>query len=103
MLWASTRAFERVTQATENHHMLSFLRPRPDPHSSNGVHGTMSDPAGSTALELQKRLADAGAEAKKQFGDVEELIKTLIKTRPALTLGAALAAGVLIGWLIKRR
>jgi ElaB/YqjD/DUF883 family membrane-anchored ribosome-binding protein len=63
----------------------------------------MSDTAASTALEVQQRLADAGAEAKKQFGDVEEMVKTWIKTRPGLTLGAALAAGVLIGWLIKRR
>jgi ElaB/YqjD/DUF883 family membrane-anchored ribosome-binding protein len=83
--------------------MLSFLRPQPGPHGSNGIHGNMSDTAGNTAVELQQRLADAGAEAKKQFGDVEELIKEWIKTRPGLTLGAALAAGVLIGWLIKRR
>jgi ElaB/YqjD/DUF883 family membrane-anchored ribosome-binding protein len=83
--------------------MLSFLRPQPEPHSRNGIHGTMSDSAGNAALEVQQRLADAGAEAKKQFGDVEELLKTWIKTRPGLTLGAALAAGVLIGWLIKRR
>jgi ElaB/YqjD/DUF883 family membrane-anchored ribosome-binding protein len=83
--------------------MLSFLQPRPDRHSTNGSHGAMSDTGSNTALELQQRLADAGAEAKKQFGDVEDLIKTWIKTRPGLTLGAALAAGVLIGWLIKRR
>jgi ElaB/YqjD/DUF883 family membrane-anchored ribosome-binding protein len=83
--------------------MLSFSRPQPGPHRSNGSHGTMSGTAGSTAVELQQQLADAGAEAKKQFGDVEELIKEWIKTRPGLTLGAALAAGVLIGWLIKRR
>jgi ElaB/YqjD/DUF883 family membrane-anchored ribosome-binding protein len=83
--------------------MLSFLRPQPGPHSTNGIHGTMSDTAGNTAQELQQRLADAGAEAKKQFGDLEELIKACIKARPGLTLGAALAAGVLIGWLIKRR
>jgi len=83
--------------------MLSFLRPQPDPHSSNGIHGTMSDTAANASLELQQRLADAGAEAKKQFGDVEEVLKAWIKARPGLTLGAALAAGVLIGWLIKRR
>jgi ElaB/YqjD/DUF883 family membrane-anchored ribosome-binding protein len=83
--------------------MLSFSRPQPEPHSRNGIHGTMSETAGNAALEVQQRLADAGAEAKKQFGDVEELFKTWIKARPGLTLGAALAAGVLIGWLIKRR
>ena len=49
--------------------MLSFLRPQPDPHSSNGIHGTMSDTAANASLEVQQRLADAGAEAKKQFGE----------------------------------
>jgi ElaB/YqjD/DUF883 family membrane-anchored ribosome-binding protein len=63
----------------------------------------MSEIAGNTALEVQQRLADSSAEAKKHLGDVEELIKSWIKARPGLTLGAALAAGVLIGWLIKRR
>jgi ElaB/YqjD/DUF883 family membrane-anchored ribosome-binding protein len=92
-----------MTQAKENNHMLSFLRDRSDPHSSNGIHGMMSETAATAAGELGQRLADVGAEAKKQFGDVEELIKTWIKTRPGLTLGAAVAAGVLIGWLIKRR
>jgi ElaB/YqjD/DUF883 family membrane-anchored ribosome-binding protein len=83
--------------------MLSFLRPQPGPHRTNGTHGTVSEAAGNATLELQQRLVDAGVEAKKQFGDVEELLKACIKARPGLTLGAALAAGVLIGWLIKRR
>jgi ElaB/YqjD/DUF883 family membrane-anchored ribosome-binding protein len=81
--------------------MLSFLRDKD--HGSNGIHGMVSDSAASATGELQQRLSDVGSEAKKQFDDVEELIKTWIKTRPGLTLGAALAAGVLIGWLIKRR
>ena len=83
--------------------MLSFLRPRSDRHSSNGSHGTMSHTAAGIAQESLERVADAGAEVRKQFSDVEELFKTWIKTRPGLTLGAALAAGVVIGWLIKRR
>lgn len=83
--------------------MLPFLRPRSDGHSGNGMHRTASDAAGGAAVDLQQRLADAGTEAKKQFGDVEQLLMTWIKTRPGLTLGAALAAGVMIGWLIKRR
>lgn len=83
--------------------MLSFLHSHSDPRSGNGIHGAMSDAAGTIAEEAQKRLADAGAEVSKQFGDVEEVIKTWIKTRPGLALGAALAAGVMIGWLIKRR
>ena len=82
--------------------MLSFLHFLSDRHSRNGLHGTMSDTAGEAASPLE-RLAEAGAGLEKQFGDVEELIKAWIKTRPALTLSAAVAAGVLIGWLIKRR
>jgi hypothetical protein len=84
--------------------MLSFLQPPPPDHDKgNGIGRTVSDITGNIPRELEQRLADAGAEAKKQFGDVEELLKSWIKTRPGLTLGAALAAGVVIGWLIKRR
>ena len=82
--------------------MLSFLHFLSGRHSPNGLRGTMSDKAGEAAPP-RERLAEAGAGVEKQLGDVEELIKTWIKTRPGLTLGAALAAGVLIGWLIKRR
>jgi ElaB/YqjD/DUF883 family membrane-anchored ribosome-binding protein len=46
----------------------------------------------SSALEARDRLVEAG-----------EFIKTVVTTRPALALGAALAAGVVLGWLIKRR
>jgi ElaB/YqjD/DUF883 family membrane-anchored ribosome-binding protein len=63
----------------------------------------MSSSAADIAEEARERLTEAGEEAKKRFGDVEEMVKTWVKTRPGLTLGAALAAGVLIGWLIKRR
>ena len=83
--------------------MLSFLRPQFHPHSGNGSHGSIGDSAGDLADQARQRLTDAGEEAKKRFGDVEELVKTWVKTRPGLTLGAALAAGVVIGWLIKRR
>jgi hypothetical protein len=57
----------------------------------------------SEAAPALERLAEAGAGLEKRFGDVEEVIKSWIKTRPGLTLGAAFATGVLIGWLIKRR
>jgi ElaB/YqjD/DUF883 family membrane-anchored ribosome-binding protein len=42
--------------------------------------------------EALVRLREAGAMANN-----------VITTRPALALGAALAAGVVVGWLIKRR
>jgi ElaB/YqjD/DUF883 family membrane-anchored ribosome-binding protein len=44
------------------------------------------------ADEARLRLEEAGA-----------MFNTLVTTRPALALGAALAAGVVVGWLIKRR
>ena len=73
------------------------------PHSGNGSHGLASTAPGEFVEEARQRLEEAGEEVKKRFGDVEELLKTWVKTRPGLTLGAALAAGVMIGWLIKRR
>ena len=42
--------------------------------------------------EAQARLKDAG-----------ECSRTVVTNRPALALGTALAAGVFLGWLIKRR
>ena len=82
--------------------MFPFSRRRSD-HFGNGIHGAMSSSVSDIAEDARERLTYAGEEAKKQFGDIEELVKTWVKTRPGLTLGAALAAGVMIGWLIKRR
>ena len=44
------------------------------------------------ADEARVRLLEAGA-----------MINTVVTTRPVVALGAALAAGVVVGWLIKRR
>jgi hypothetical protein len=49
-------------------------------------------PIRASAVEARDRLVEAG-----------EFIKTVVTARPALALGAALAAGVVLGWLIKRR
>jgi len=48
--------------------------------------------AGEIVAQAQEYLAEAG-----------EVVKNLVTERPALALGAALAAGVVLGWLIKRR
>ena len=71
-------------------------------HSGNGSH-SLSTAAGEIAEEARQRLTDAGDEAKRHLGDAEEQFKTWVKTNPGWALGAALAAGVVIGWLIKRR
>jgi ElaB/YqjD/DUF883 family membrane-anchored ribosome-binding protein len=73
------------------------------PHSGNGSHGSAGIATGDFAEEARQRLDEVSEEVKKRVGDVEELVKMWVKTRPGLTLGAALAAGVVIGWLIKRR
>jgi len=73
--------------------MISLIGTRADRTTANGTHGpAVGENAGEIALEARKRLTEAG-----------ELVKTMVTTRPALALGAALAAGVVIGWLIKRR
>jgi ElaB/YqjD/DUF883 family membrane-anchored ribosome-binding protein len=48
--------------------------------------------AGEVLAQAQEYLAEAG-----------EIVKDVIHNRPALALGAALAVGVILGWLIKRR
>ena len=48
--------------------------------------------AGEVFARAQEYLAEAG-----------EIVKDVVHNRPVLALGAALAAGVILGWLIKRR
>jgi hypothetical protein len=73
--------------------MFSTTRPRLDSAAPNGFHfAAISENAAAIAEEGRKRLAE-----------VEVRVRDLITSRPALALGAALAAGVVIGWLIKRR
>jgi hypothetical protein len=59
-----------------------------------GAGGTMvANPGGLAPADLaRERLFEAG-----------EFLKTVVMARPALALGAALAAGVVVGWMIKRR
>jgi ElaB/YqjD/DUF883 family membrane-anchored ribosome-binding protein len=42
-------------------------------------------------------------DAQDWLEDAAGKIENLVTNRPALALGAALAAGVFLGWLIKRR
>ncbi len=79
--------------------MFSLSR---SPHSGNGSHGN-SGPAVDLADEARQVLDQAGQQVRDRFGDLEEMVESWVKTRPGLTLGAALAVGVMIGWLIKRR
>ncbi len=43
------------------------------------------------------------ARAQEYLAEAGEIVKNVVNNRPAMALGAALAAGVVLGWLIKRR
>ena len=51
----------------------------------------------------QEGVGELFAQANEYLAETGEFVKDLITNRPALALGAALAAGVILGWLIKRR
>ena len=65
--------------------MISVARNQTSQSSDQGA-------AGEVLAQAQEYLAEAG-----------EVVKDVINNRPALALGVALAAGVILGWLIKRR
>jgi ElaB/YqjD/DUF883 family membrane-anchored ribosome-binding protein len=43
------------------------------------------------------------AQAQEYLAEAGEIVKDVVNNRPVLALGAALAVGVVLGWLIKRR
>lgn len=43
------------------------------------------------------------AQAREYLAEAGEIVKNVVNHRPALALGVALATGVVLGWLIKRR
>jgi ElaB/YqjD/DUF883 family membrane-anchored ribosome-binding protein len=55
------------------------------------------------AAEAKERLVEAGEAALKGMGSAGDMVKDVVANRPVLALGTALAVGVVIGWLIKRR
>ena len=71
--------------------LLSTVRPGPQTASA-GDRVSIGEDMGFFADLARARLLQAGA-----------MINTVVTTRPAVALGAALAAGVVVGWLIKRR
>ena len=66
--------------------MISIARENESSQASGSGNG------GEILVQAQEYLAEAG-----------EIVKNLVNERPALALGAALAVGVVLGWLIKRR
>ena len=57
----------------------------------------------STPASDQGGAGEILAQAQEYLASAREIVKDVITNRPALALGAALAAGVVLGWLIKRR
>ncbi len=56
-----------------------------------------------TSASEQGATGEVIARAQEYLAEAGELVKDVIHNRPALALGVALATGVLLGWLIKRR
>lgn len=56
-----------------------------------------------TSASEQGAAGEVIAQAQEYLTEARELVKDVIHNRPALALGVALATGVLLGWLIKRR
>jgi ElaB/YqjD/DUF883 family membrane-anchored ribosome-binding protein len=84
--------------------MSLFSRARSDSERGDGIHvAALTQTAAEVSTEAGRRLADVGEAATRRFADARDMIETLVKNQPVLALGAALAAGVVIGWLIKRR
>ena len=55
---------------------------------------------GTSAVAAVAAITD---EAQNWFSNAAGEVEDFVTNRPALALTAALAAGVLLGWLIKRR
>ena len=56
-----------------------------------------------TSDALAAGVAAITDEAKNRLEAAANIVEMMVTNRPALALGAALAAGVFLGWLIKRR
>jgi ElaB/YqjD/DUF883 family membrane-anchored ribosome-binding protein len=72
--------------------------------------GPISQSSARVGRENGKHLADLAAttsdiaqQTEAQLEGLSESFKNLVTNRPVLALSAAVAAGVLLGWLIKRR
>ncbi len=58
---------------------------------------------GRDFTSLAARASRFAQQAEGRATDASEIVKTVVTNRPVLALGAAFAAGVFLGWLIKRR
>jgi ElaB/YqjD/DUF883 family membrane-anchored ribosome-binding protein len=73
--------------------MIAFASSRTDPSTSDG----------ESVYPLIGSAGEIAAEARHRLAEADEIVKTVVTNRPLQAIGAALAAGVILGWLIKRR
>ena len=69
------------------------------PFARSGLH--VAD--GEEPVAVGENVRAFADDARVRIAEAGTMLNNLITTRPALALGAALAAGVVVGWLIKRR
>ncbi len=78
---------------------MAFNMPtRFTPESSNRLRHD-----GRALAQSERRPVDSELEGGWRFSDAVDRLKTMVTERPGWALGAALAAGVIFGWLVKRR
>jgi ElaB/YqjD/DUF883 family membrane-anchored ribosome-binding protein len=73
-----------LSSSSSSKNILSFLNPQ--------AQTAEGEDAPDFAADARRRLMEAGG-----------VVNDIVTNRPALAVGAALAAGVFLGWLIKRR
>jgi ElaB/YqjD/DUF883 family membrane-anchored ribosome-binding protein len=84
---------------------MIFVQERITPMMTSGPRQT-----GVPVFENGKNLesfttssSELAQQAQERFSDMAGSVKMFVKNKPMAALGAALAAGVFLGWLIKRR
>jgi hypothetical protein len=83
----------RISSIEKDNPMISFATTRTYPSTSSEQN----------VKSLGGGVGEIAAEARQRLAEAEAILKTVVTNRPLLAVGAALAAGVILGWLIKRR
>ncbi len=55
------------------------------------------------AFDLRERALELEATARERLAEGTEWVKEYVAKEPVRALGIALGAGIILGWLIKRR
>jgi ElaB/YqjD/DUF883 family membrane-anchored ribosome-binding protein len=87
----------------QNRHFLKYVRKVDRMIAFASPRSVTSTSAGESVNPLIGSAGEIAAEARERLAEAEEFVKTVVTNRPLLAIGAALAAGVILGWLIKRR